>query len=348
MHTWHDRDKQWTWHTQQRWMITSNMAAAINTTMNIYDMICDIFTCDTTHSCLTWIRQEMDAAYTAALNEHVKYRSGDLNYNRSLEEYHAQIFHQVIYQWVVSSVTNESCHTWISHVTYESCLRSFIRLSINESCRRLWTSHVTLISHVTYESCLRSFITLSINELCRVWTSHVIHESVMSHMSYVTDLPSGYIRMSHVTHEWVTSHINESYHVCMSHLTYEWVMSHTNELCHVWMSHVIYEWVISHIICQVVRKWIEEYCSQTNESCYIWMSHITYNKWYASEWVMSLHNANESRSTVHRQMSHVTYEWVMSHTIKHTQVNESCHCTSHRYTYLDGRSDSFICSMTHS
>jgi len=260
----------------------------------------------------------------------------------------SQIFHQIMYQWVVSSVTNESCHTWISHVTYESCLRSFIRLSINESCRRLWTSHVTLISHVTYESCLRSFITLSINELCRVWTSHVIHESVMSHMSYVTDLPSGYIRMSHVTHEWVTSHINESYHVWMSHLTYEWVMSHTNELCHVWMSHVIYEWVISHIICQVVRKWIEEYCSQTNESCYIWMSHITYNKWYASEWVMSLHNANESRSTVHRQMSHVTYEWVMSHTIKHTQVNESCHCTSHRYTYLDGRSDSFICSMTHS
>jgi len=38
--------------------------------------------------------------------------------------------------------------------------------------------------------------------------------------------------------------------------------------------------------------------------------------------------ASESRSTVRRQMSHVTYEWVMSHTTNHTQVNESCHYTS--------------------
>jgi len=47
---------------------------------------------------------------------------------------------------------------------------------------------------------------------------------------------------------------------------------------------------------------------RVNESCHIWMSHVAY------EWVMS--HMNESCCI---WMSHVTYEWVMLH------MNESCH-----------------------
>jgi len=50
-----------------------------------------------------------------------------------------------------------------------------------------------------------------------------------------------------------------------------------------------------------------------------WMSHVTY------EWVMS--HLNES---CHRWMGHVTFEWVMSH------MNESCH-TSTRESVSDAR-----------
>jgi len=56
-----------------------------------------------------------------------------------------------------------------------------------------------------------------------------------------------------------------------------------------------------------------------NESCYIWMSHVSY------EWVMS-HMSHVTHAeglqwcgTPSCTMSHVTYEWVMSH------MNESCH-----------------------
>ena len=54
-----------------------------------------------------------------------------------------------------------------------------------------------------------------------------------------------------------------------------------------------------------------------NESCHIWMSHVTY------EWVMS--HMNES---CHIWMSHVTYEWVMSHMNESLHMNESCQYTN--------------------
>jgi len=71
-----------------------------------------------------------------------------------------------------------------------------------------------------------------------------------------------------------------------------------------------------------------------NESCYIWMSHVTY------EWVMS--HMNES---CHIWMSHVnesslechTYEWVISHiwTSHVTHVNESCHIWTSHVTHVN-------------
>jgi len=63
-----------------------------------------------------------------------------------------------------------------------------------------------------------------------------------------------------------------------------------------------------------------------NESCPIWMSHVPY------EWVMS--HMNESCPIC---MSHVPYEWVMSHVNwTHTNDKHECyhrHCIVHRVTY---------------
>jgi len=52
------------------------------------------------------------------------------------------------FEWVMSHM-NESCHTWMSHVTHE-----WVMLHIDESCH-IWMSHVThewVMSHMN-ESC---------------------------------------------------------------------------------------------------------------------------------------------------------------------------------------------------
>jgi len=135
----------------------------------------------------------------------------------------------------VLSCMKESCHIWMSHVTYE-----WVMSHINESC------------HVTYE-----------------WfNSQVMYERVMSHLkqschTWALVQPKSFIEschiwMSRVTYEWVMSHINESCHMWMSHFTYEWVMSHMNESCHIWMSHVTYEWVMSHMNGSFQHIWIKQ------------------------------------------------------------------------------------------
>jgi len=88
--------------------------------------------------------------------------------------------------------TNESCHTWMSHVTYE-----WVLSHMNESCR-IWMSHVTfgwVISHM--------------NELCHIWISHCkcLQWNTSSSTRLVYTNESCHIWMSHVTHEWVMSHM---------------------------------------------------------------------------------------------------------------------------------------------
>ena len=93
------------------------------------------------------------------------------------------------------------------------------------------------------------------------------------------------------------------------------------------MSHVTYEWcnrgmpltqgLATHVQCAAVCAECFNTCNESchirmiqwNESCHIWMSHVTY------EWVMS--HMNESRhiwmvqwnESCHIWMSHVPYEW---------------------------------------
>ena len=61
---------------------------------------------------------------------------------------------------------NESCHIWMSHVTYE-----WVMSHMNESCH-IWTSHVPF-----------EWVMSQMNESCHIWTSHVTYEWVMSHMN---------------------------------------------------------------------------------------------------------------------------------------------------------------------
>jgi hypothetical protein len=94
-----------------------------------------------------------------------------------------------------------SCHTWISHVTYEWGIAN-----MNESC------------HICPGSCVSD--KPHSHELC---LSHVTF--FMSHLTFF---------MSHVTYEWLMSHVNEACHMWISHFTYECVF----EAYHTWMSRV--------------------------------------------------------------------------------------------------------------
>jgi len=86
-------------------------------------------------------------------------------------------------------------------------------------------------------------------------------------------------------------------YIWMSHVTYEWVMSHMNETCHIWMlrvhcwsyvplyicSHYLYVPIISMFPLSID---LQKMCVTCHNSficdrAYIWMSHVTY------EWVMS-------------------------------------------------------------
>jgi len=123
----------------------------------------------------------------------------------------------VIHVTGVMSHMNESCHIWMSHVTYE-----WVMSHMNESCH-IWMRHATyhvyvyvyvteVMSHMNVTSRHIHIVTWRLEpKSCHICMSHVTW--VMSHaVTYVCD-------RSHVTYECVMSHMNESCHICMSHVT---------------------------------------------------------------------------------------------------------------------------------
>jgi len=114
---------------------------------------------------------------------------------------------------------NESCHIWMSHVTYE-----WVMSHMNESCH-IWMSHVTYEWNLTH------------TELYHEWTSHVMYKCVMWWISYVI-----YTCICDITHSYVAwlIHMNESCHILIyilitRHMSEsEWVMSHI-ESCHTYI-----------------------------------------------------------------------------------------------------------------
>jgi len=92
---------------------------------------------------------------------------------------------------------HESCHIWMSHVTYEWAMSH-----TNESCC-IW------MSHVAYE-----WVMSHVNTSRHIWVTVITYQRVMSRMS-----ESCHVQMSHITREFVMSRENASCHIWVS-ITY--------------------------------------------------------------------------------------------------------------------------------
>jgi len=213
---------------------------------------------------------------------------------------------------------NESCHIWMSHVTYKWVMshimsihwwrwpspsrshvtHDWVMSHMNESCH-------TWMSHVTYE-----WVKTHTNESRHIWMSHVTYHCVnlqwMSHNIYQW-VTSGIMTVefwlflslsgSHGTHEWVMSRMDESYPLWMSHITYEWVTSHINESCHRWSCHVS------------KRHYLHTMSLLTSschiQSCDIWPGHVT----------VRAHQTQHAEGQNYIWIGHIISDFVMSHIV---------------------------------
>jgi len=141
--------------------------------------------------------------------------------------------------------------------------------------------------------------------------------------------------------------MKESCHVSMSHVTYQWVMSRINESCPMWTAQGHWRscppasWVVSHVShlneSRAYLIWMSCVMSHINEACHMRMSHI--RLWTTSKALIPClqtlilllkseftHLGKKKPWMIFLTwliasivVSHVMYEWFMSH------MNESCH-----------------------
>jgi len=139
---------------------------------------------------------------------------------------------------------NESCHIWMSHVTYKR-----VTSHINQSCHT-W---MRCLPQQTARRC--RFLGAHHKQytfICGMTHSYVtwlIHGPVISYTSRCTS-------QGMITYESVMSHVCESCHTRISHVTYKQTtklqprswrcrflgahhtqLSHMNQSCHIWSSH---------------------------------------------------------------------------------------------------------------
>jgi len=182
---------------------------------------------------------------------------------------------------------NESCHVWMSHVTYD-----WVTSHMNESCH-IWMARISS-AHLMSCQC----VTPHVNESCHVPMSHVpfMYPRVISHFFNVWHDSSLIVKRD--------LHKNESCHIsiyqrvtppffwsqlafelgCVTVMVsavlgelcvwHEWVLSHIHESCHIWMSHVPFfffcrSWHSS--LALVLQWWV-----QCLKSCIIMCSRATF------------------------------------------------------------------------
>jgi len=138
---------------------------------------------------------------------------------------------------VMSHMKEQSRHTWISHVANEQVMSHKNESLVNESCRT-WMSHVTAIfadtwqqtdgwrvmSHTNKES-----PTSHMNESCHMRRSQVTQEWVMSHVNEACCT-------------WI-SHVTARLADNLQQTDESGDVSRMNESCHKWGSHGTQEWI---------------------------------------------------------------------------------------------------------
>jgi len=169
---------------------------------------------------------------------------------------------------------------------------------------------MTWLVHMCYDSFLRdvtqffmcgantgSLLRWPMTHPYGIWLIHMGHDSIVQDM----------------THSYMAWKIHTEHAPCTDYsvrdLSNVQVMSHVNKPCHIWTGGVIYERVMSH----------------TSESCICDLSNVS-NVQVVPFGLFSIHLQVEeglhfsgNQKWCCKWMSHVTWEWVMSH------MNESCH-----------------------
>jgi len=137
------------------------------------------------------------------------------------------ILRRVIYGWI-TSLLNESWHTWMSHIICE--FHSYVSKSsyiwnVTEECV-LRTGVASACSHV---SC--RWVTSYMNESCHIY--NVTEERVLCTEHALLWRCTCVMWMSHVIYEWVMSHIQRHRRTCSVHRACFSLQS-----CDIWMSNV--------------------------------------------------------------------------------------------------------------
>ena len=138
----------------------------------------------------------------------------------------------------------ESCHIWMSHVTYGWVRSQLWRGSFTcciciESCRtyelivrHIWMSHVT---HIRMRRLIHSFdMTHSYVtqdwSICATWFNSYAAQLWMRR-SHVNETSHIWI---HTNESWHSSHMNETSHIWI-HTNESWHRCHMNETSHTWI-----------------------------------------------------------------------------------------------------------------
>ena len=206
----------------------------------------------------------------------------------------------VSYEWVMSHM-NEPCLIWMSHVAHERVTH------MNESWKRY--RHLSIVTHLSHvnenikvSTILYHWFLLS-NPFCFCETSYlhfttrVFDHSAISPILGGLNCPASCDNWDRPRKTFIWGVLwqlrpppSQCHASCVTLYFHMRISRAIFNTC-TWMRHVSHARVMSH----------------KNESCPIWMSHVLY------EWVMSYKN-----ESCFLWMGHVSYKWVMS------RKNESC------------------------